>query len=70
MSAIDKLEEIWNTYQVTKDCLKVTERSINKKPHHLKILRSTDFITEKNIKIGLYTKAPINNNPIISHEVG
>jgi hypothetical protein len=46
MSAIDKLEEIWNTYQVTKDCLKVTERSINKKPHHLKILRSTDFISD------------------------
>lgn len=57
MSATDKLEEIWNTYQVTKDCLKVTERSINKKSNHLKILRSTDFITdtpqESNQKIKL-----------------
>ena len=46
MSAIETLEEIWNTYQVTKDCLKVTERSINNKFDNLKILRSTEFTAD------------------------
>jgi len=44
MSAIDTIETIWNTYQVTKDCLKVTERSV--KSDNLKMLRSTDFISD------------------------
>jgi len=33
MSSSDILDEIWQSYQTTLDCFKVTDRSINKKGH-------------------------------------
>ena len=48
MSAIDTLEEIWNTYKVTKDCFKITERSIDKDVNFL--LKRTNFLVSSSEK--------------------
>ncbi len=43
MSSSNILDEIWQSYQTTLDCFKVTDRSITKKEYHL--LNRTDFIS-------------------------
>lgn len=43
MKTSDSLEDIWNTYQVTLNCLKITERSV--KASDLNLLKRTSFAT-------------------------
>jgi hypothetical protein len=43
MKATEQLETIWQTYQITNDCLKIAKRSIHN--NQLSLLKGTGFIT-------------------------
>lgn len=59
MNSANLLDEVWETYQTTKDCLKVASRSIDKSELHL--LKSTNFINlSSNEAVPLIEKSRVN----------